>query len=476
MKKLDKKILLILLFILCLFVVPMLIFTFLVPRFHDKDFTKQVFVTYKTQPNISPGRVCYGNIFSCKETKYFQNGEVDTSVLGDYKIEYTFSYDDKKLEKVQDVFVVDNESPILNIPKEEYYYCPNENVLNLDVTAYDNYDGDITKNISTKISDGKVFFSVSDSSGNTAKEERTGIKKDEEKPKITLNGSEFVYLTLGSDYKEEGAKAFDNCDGDLSSKIIISGNVDINKLGEYKINYQVKDSVNNESNITRTVFVYKKNDESTPSGKSIYLTFDDGPGAYTSALLDTLKKYNVKATFFVTNQNLTNGYDDIIKREYEEGHSIGLHSNTHNYGYIYSSVDNYFTDLYAIQAKVKRITGYTSMLMRFPGGSSNTISKNYDNNSHIMSKLTKAVEARGFKYVDWNVVSGDAGETTKTAMVVSNIINSLGGKQTYVVLQHDIKSFSVDAVESVIQFGLTHGYTFRAYDMSSPTVHHHINN
>ena len=283
-------------------------------------------------------------------------------------------------------------------------------------------------------------------------------------------------MTLGSDYKEEGAKAFDNCDGDLSSKITISGNVDINKLGEYKINYQVKDSVNNESNITRTVFVYKKNDESTPSGKSIYLTFDDGPGAYTSALLDILKKYNVKATFFVTNQNLTNGYDDIIKREYEEGHSIGLHSNTHNYGYIYSSVDNYFTDLYAIQAKVKRITGYTSMLMRFPGGSSNTISKNYDNNSHIMSKLTKAVEARGFKYVDWNVVSGDAGETTKTAMVVSNIINSLGGKQTYVVLQHDIKSFSVDAVESVIQFGLTHGYTFRAYDMSSPTVHHHINN
>ena len=80
MKKLDKKILLILIFILCLFVVPMLIFTFLVPRFHDKDFTKQVFVTYNTSPNISPGHVCYGNIFSCLEAKYSQNGEVDTSV------------------------------------------------------------------------------------------------------------------------------------------------------------------------------------------------------------------------------------------------------------------------------------------------------------------------------------------------------------------------------------------------------------
>lgn len=476
MKKLDRKILRILIIILCFFIVPLLIFIFLVPRFHDNAFNKKVFIDYNSEVNINPGHVCYGNIFSCKEVSYLQKGEVDAGVLGDYKVKYTFSYKDKVLEKEQDVFIVDNESPSLNIPKEEYYYCPNKSILNNDVTAFDNYDGDITSNISTNIIDNKVYFSVSDSSGNTVTQERRASEHDDEPPKMTLNGSENIYLLQGSNYNEEGATAIDNCDGDISANITISGSVDVNNNGEYKINYAVSDSAGNTSTATRTVNVYKKNTESTPSGKSIYLTFDDGPGTYTNTLLDILKKYNVKATFFVTDQNLTKGYDDVIKREYEEGHSIGLHSNTHNYGYIYSSMDNYFADLYAIQAKVKRITGYTSMLIRFPGGSSNTISKNYDNNTHIMTNLTKAVEARGFKYVDWNVVSGDAGETTKTAMVASNIINSLGGKQTYVVLQHDIKSFSVDAVESVIQFGLTHGYTFRAYDMSSPTVHHHINN
>ena len=63
-----------------------------------------------------------------------------------------------------------------------------------------------------------------------------------------------------------------------------------------------------------------------------------------------------------------------------------------------------------------------------------------------------------------------------TAEVVSNVINALGNNNTYVVLQHDIKDFSVDAVESIIEFGLSHGYTFRAYTMSSPTVHHRVNN
>ena len=115
-------------------------------------------------------------------------------------------------------------------------------------------------------------------------------------------------------------------------------------------------------------------------------------------------------------------------------------------------------------------------IIRFPGGSSNTISKSYDGGTHIMSGLTKAVEARGFRYFDWNVVSGDAGETTNTATVISNVIGALGNNSTYMVLQHDIKGFSVDAVESIIKFGLSHGYTFRAITNDTPTVHHRVNN
>ena len=116
------------------------------------------------------------------------------------------------------------------------------------------------------------------------------------------------------------------------------------------------------------------------------------------------------------------------------------------------------------------------MIIRFPGGSSNTISRNYDNGTRIMSKLTKAVQAKGFRYFDWNVDSNDAGTAKSAGAVSANVINALGNNNTYVVLQHDIKSYSVDAVETIIQFGLSHGYTFQALKMDSPRVEHRVNN
>ena len=180
----------------------------------------------------------------------------------------------------------------------------------------------------------------------------------------------------------------------------------------------------------------------------------------------------MKATFFVTGA----GPDDMIKREYDEGHAIGLHTASHQYSYIYSSIDNFLADLYAVQDRVKNITGYTSMLMRFPGGSSNTVSARYDGRSHIMSKLVQEVEARGFVYFDWNVLSGDAGETDVTSIVKDNVINGLKEGGNSVVLQHDVKDYSVDAVEGIIQYGLEHGYVFDKLGMDSFTAHHGVNN
>ena len=271
-------------------------------------------------------------------------------------------------------------------------------------------------------------------------------------------------------------KASDYCDGDLTNNIVKEGNVLINTPGEYKITYKVVNSSGISSSVVKTYYVYKKNNYDTPTGKSIYLTFDDGPSKYTSGLLDILKKYDVKATFFVTDQSFTHPYNDVIKRAYNEGHAIGLHSSTHSYSYIYSSIDNYFNDLYSIQNKVKNITGYTSYLVRLPGGSSNTVSKSYDNGTHIMSSITNKLEINGFRYFYWNVTSGDAGETTVTNKIISNVTSSLGNKSTYVVLQHDTKKYSIDAVESIIKYGLSHGYTFRKLSMESPNVHHKVNN
>ena len=209
-----------------------------------------------------------------------------------------------------------------------------------------------------------------------------------------------------------------------------------------------------------------------PEGpKIVYLTFDDGPGPDTERLLDILKKYNVKATFFVTCNRV--GYRNAITRAAKEGHSIGLHTCSHDYARIYASDEAYFADLNDVSNMVKELTGNETKLIRFPGGSSNTVSKLY--NAGIMSRLVSSVTERGYAYFDWNVSSGDAGNIFDTGTVYNNITRSLRGDYS-IVLQHDIKGFSVDAVEAVIQFGQKYGFTFKALDASSPTAHHRINN
>ena len=93
-----------------------------------------------------------------------------------------------------------------------------------------------------------------------------------------------------------------------------------------------------------------------------------------------------------------------------------------------------------------------------------------------MTRLSQELEAMSYRYFDWNVYSGDAGETQSTAKIVDNIISGCAGKRCAVVLQHDIKDYSVYAVEDVIKWGLDNGYSFKALDLSSPGMHHGIAN
>ena len=113
--------------------------------------------------------------------------------------------------------------------------------------------------------------------------------------------------------------------------------------------------------------------------------------------------------------------------------------------------------------------------MRFPGGSSNVVSKKYDGGIRIMSYLTKEVRNKGFRYFDWNVSSGDAGGTSSSEGVYNNVIKSLKS-DTSVVLQHDIKAFSIDAVPRIIEYGLKNGYTFKKITENTPMVTHGVNN
>lgn len=299
---------------------------------------------------------------------------------------------------------------------------------------------------------------------------------DTKVPSISMLGDAEITLTRGEKYSDPGCEATDNYDGEISSLIVTEGTVDTSKEGEYTVTYSIKDSSGNESSTSRKVTVKKPPEPKPvfpttvyPGQKTVYLTFDDGPGPYTAQLLDVLKKYNVKVTFFV----VKTGYGDLLTRMSAEGHTVALHSATHNYKSIYSSEDAYFADLESVQSFVETHTGKKSNIIRFPGGSSNMVSSF---NSGIMTRLVAAVTQRGYRYFDWNVDSNDAGGAKTSAEVITKVTAGIAKHDVSVVLQHDIKKFSVEAVEEILKWGIANGYTFKALDATSPRCAHTVNN
>ena len=242
--------------------------------------------------------------------------------------------------------------------------------------------------------------------------------------------------------------------------------------GTYPITYTVSDAYENSTTVTRNVHVaaVPRPDTVYPEGKTIYLTFDDGPGIHTEHLLNILDRYGIKATFFV----IDTGNYAMMKEIVERGHSIGIHSVTHDYKEIYASPEAYFADLYKMQDIIFTHTGVKTTLMRFPGGSSNEISCRISEG--IMTTLTEAVQNAGFQYFDWNVSSGDAGDTTKTREVYHYVINGVSQNEVSIVLQHDIHDYSIAAVEDIITWGLDNGYQFLPLKENSPGFHHDVNN
>lgn len=411
---------------------------------------------------------CYGNKFKCHSIDVSLYNNVDTSKLGDYEVIYSVVHGKNKKDIVRKVTVVDRVDPVIK-SSDSLSLCPNSNNYDIDYSATDNYDGDITDKVSKDVFDDKLILSVSDSSNNNVSKVIDLKREDVTLPSISLNGDETVYIPVGTDFADPGYSAYDNCDGDITDKVSVSGNVG-NSSGNYSINYSVSDDHGNTFSLKRNIVVYSPNNN---GNKVIYLTFDDGPSQYTGELLDVLSKYNVKATFFVTGRN--SNYFHYIKRAYDEGHTIGLHTYSHNYSLVYSSIDAYFSDLNSINEIVREQTGSYSNIIRFPGGSSNTVSRNYT--VGIMSQLSSLVESKGYKYFDWNVSSGDASSVIlDSSSYAQNVINGLGNGSYYVVLQHDTNVNSIRAVSKIIEYGLSHGYSFRAIDINSPTVHHRIAN
>ena len=179
----------------------------------------------------------------------------------------------------------------------------------------------------------------------------------------------------------------------------------------------------------------------------VYLTFDDGPSSNTGKILDTLAKYNVKATFFVIGKE-----DETSKASYKrivaEGHTLGMHSYSHKYSEIYNSLDGFKTDFSKIQNLLYDVTGEECTFYRFPGGSSNQVS-NTD-----MKKYISYLNAQGITYFDWNVSSGDATSQAYTPNeLVENVLGDVVKYKTSVVLMHDseTKPATVEALGPMIE-------------------------
>lgn len=498
--------------------------------------------------------LCKGSLLNRKGSpvKTEMKGNVDLAKLGDYEVTFTAKYKDMTLSEKRTFKVIDTTPPEIKlVSSPDHYANPVLGYEEEGYTATDNYDGDITANVAREEKDGKIFYTVADSSGNTATAERTLVYKDViapvitlvqgnsiardkgadftepgfsavdecdgdltsqvtvsgsvdghtygtyvltytvtdssgnvgevkrtvqiadlTKPVIKLNGELKTYIKVGTGYADPGYTASDNIDGDITARVSVSGGVDTSKMGINTITYSVADSFGNTTTVSRKVYVYQQQavaNPINPGNKVVYLTFDDGPSAHTARLLNILDKYGVKATFFVTNQFPSYQYmiGEIHKRE----HTVALHTLTHNYASLYASEDAYYQDLAGIRDIVIAQTGgFSPTIVRFPGGTNNTVSRKYC--SGIMTALTQSISHFGYLYCDWNVSSGDAGGAKTADAVANNVISGIQKHNVSVVLQHDIKGYSVEAVEQIVFWGIQNGYTFLKMDNTTPMVHY----
>lgn len=395
------------------------------------------------------------------------NKKIDTTKIDEYDIEYQY----KNKTKLCHIQIVDTTPPVLKL-KDYKTDCVEKITSDKFIESCKDFS-DVTFTIETKnyTKEGKTKIEIkaTDSYNNQTTETCTLTRiKDETPPKLKgIQKSIEVYQ--GQSYDYQSVSITD--DFDPNPSLSINNEVDFTIPGTYTIEYVAKDRSGNTTKKTSNIVVLENAEADM---KVVYLTFDDGPSYNTEKVLDILKKHKVKATFFVTGNGQQ--YNNLITRAYNEGHTIGLHTYTHNYEYVYSSIDNYFEDLNKISDMVFQLAGEKSNVIRFPGGSSNTVSKNYKDG--IMSELVQLVQDKGYQYYDWNVSSGDAaGFGIESEVIIEQ--SNVGKGDKVMILFHDAygKDTTVEALEKVIEHYKKEGYVFKPiHKETSYICHHGVNN
>lgn len=200
--------------------------------------------------------------------------------------------------------------------------------------------------------------------------------------------------------------------------------------------------------------------------KTIYLTFDDGPSPITSKVLDTLKAQGIKATFFIVGEQIDK-YPSIFKRIVDEGHEIGIHSDTHDYEQVYANLDAFLNDYEQTMKKIRAITNKPVTICRLPGGSINKFNKN------ISGDLIKELNLRGFANFDWNISAGDSNiKGLSSTEITSNIVSEAVSKNVGIVLMHDSDRMGTtsDALVEVIRKLREMGFNFGVLSNEIKTI------
>lgn len=205
----------------------------------------------------------------------------------------------------------------------------------------------------------------------------------------------------------------------------------------------------------RSAFSFAETDSSQSAEKTVYLTFDDGPSdRITPKILDVLDEEGVKATFFIIGRQAEQR-DYLIRREAQSGHTVAVHSYTHNYRDIYSSPEALIADIDKCNAVIEKITGRRSDVYRFPGGSYG-----------LRDELISAVLAHGLRYVDWNASTRDAeyGQVDAQSLYNSAVATS-ADCNNIVLLSHDStnKTFTPEATRKIIEYYKERGYNFGTF-------------
>lgn len=251
-----------------------------------------------------------------------------------------------------------------------------------------------------------------------------------------------------------------------STKNIISNSESSSNsnINQNTSNTEIKEDIKN--NQSKEKFVENVDDiYNGEEGKRVFLTFDDGPStSVTPHILDTLKKYNIKATFFVLGNRVSDNAE-LIKREYNEGHYIANHGYSHRYDKIYASSKNVLKEYNKTEQEIKKALGdenYSSNLFRFPGGS---IGGEYDK---IKEKAKIDLERNQIAYLDWNALTNDAAGAYTKEKIIKNLKKTVENKNNVVVLMHDApdKILTYETLEDIIKYLQEKGYSFKnMYDL-----------